>query len=408
MVELEQNKRVAAIEITTEHLVPRLKRPETVTNIVLVSMLNLPDSIPAHFQSTYTPIDSAGTPAQIEHLARLMATQMTAAGVGVGVEKVAKEESRMAEAKKSAAAAAKSRDESDASKITSSNDSSSASRVHHSTPAAGEDGKSANEKQQPSSNLDTKQTLFTPETLAANLQMKDPTKRNVKVFNFRVATVTIPHEDLDLFAKNCLKRILYSEKKTSMCGATNERCKVLASLAIMHEGSGFEDEIETFILDDIKSRYELIISWLFQLYNKMQRCSENNSHRVFLSQYEKLVVHVMKHIMANPEKDGTFLTKLFVEAPILTNTIFSTLSRYCTVDECVPLCISTLSEVVMKRSSHMKVALNYLLLLTTLDHQKARSEALKLLIHLYTNDKLGQHKTAIENFATVSFYSVLL
>ena len=65
---------------------PRLKRPETVANIVLVSMLNLPDAIPAHFQSTYTPIDSAGTPAQIEHVARLIATQMTAVGVGAGSE----------------------------------------------------------------------------------------------------------------------------------------------------------------------------------------------------------------------------------------------------------------------------------------------------------------------------------
>ena len=202
------------------------------------------------------------------------------------------------------------------------------SRVHHSTPAAGEEGKLTNEKTSSSSNLDTKQTLFTAETLAANLQMKDPTKRNVKVFNFREAAVTIPHEELDLFAKSCLKRILYSEKKISQCGAGTERSRVLASLAILHEGSGFEDEIENFVLDDIKSRYELIISWLFQLYNRMQRCSESNSHHVFLSQYEKLVVHVMKHIMKMPDKDGTFLTKLFVEAPILTNTIFSTLSRY--------------------------------------------------------------------------------
>ena len=61
-----------------------------------------------------------------------MATQMTAAGVGVGVEKVAKEESRMAEAKKqsaAAAAAAKSRDESTGARVTSSNESSSVSRL---------------------------------------------------------------------------------------------------------------------------------------------------------------------------------------------------------------------------------------------------------------------------------------
>lgn len=51
---------------------------------VLISMVYLPDVMPASFQATYTPVESAGTDAQIKHLARLMATQMTAAGIGPG------------------------------------------------------------------------------------------------------------------------------------------------------------------------------------------------------------------------------------------------------------------------------------------------------------------------------------
>lgn len=47
-------------------------------------MVYLPDIMPASFQATYTPVESAGTSAQIKHLARLMATQMTAAGIGPG------------------------------------------------------------------------------------------------------------------------------------------------------------------------------------------------------------------------------------------------------------------------------------------------------------------------------------
>ena len=320
------------------------------------------------------------------------------------MEQIAKEESKLAEAKK----AKESKEQSEAA---SGGDKGSpveilsSSRVH-ATPARGEseavnssDSSNAASKQAPQ---ETKQTLFTPETLAANLQMRDPAKRNVKAFNFREATVAIPHDQLDVFAKNSLKRILYSEKKIKQCGASAERFRVLANLSIMHEDSGFDDEIENFVLDDLKTRYDLIISWLYQLYNRMQRTSDNAANKVLLGQYEKLVMRVMKHIMQNPTKEGPFLTKLFIEAPILTNAVFSTLSRYCTIDESVALCISTLSEVVLKRSSHMKVALNYLLLLTTLDHQKARSEALKLLIHLYTKDTSDQFKSTIENFATVS------
>ena len=320
-----------------------------------------------------------------------------------GVEQIAKEESKLAEAKKTR----------DSKQSSSAQEKGSpvevlSSRMHHATPARGEEGSKPSESEtaagaSKSASQETKQTLFTPETLAANLQMRDPTKRNVKVFNFREATVAIPHDQLDAFAKNSLKRILYAEKKIKQCGATAERFRVLTNLAIMHDDSGFDDEVENYVLDELKARYELIISWLYQLYNKMQRTSEKSVNKVFLAQYEKLFMRVMKHVMQNPEKDGIFLTKLFIEAPILTNPVFSTLSRFCTIDESVSLCISTLSEVVLKRSSHMKVALNYLLLLTTLDHQKARSEALKLLIQLYTKDTSDQYKSTIENFATVSY-----
>ena len=48
----------------------------------------LPDSLPAHFQATYTPIAAAGTPGQIKHLARLLATQLTMAGMGKGINEV--------------------------------------------------------------------------------------------------------------------------------------------------------------------------------------------------------------------------------------------------------------------------------------------------------------------------------
>eukprot|EP00064_Thunnus_orientalis_P018109 superscaffoldBa00004065_g18200 len=71
----------SAIDVTAEFLRPLLN-PENVANLVLISMVYLPDVMPASFQATYTPVESAGTDAQIKHLARLMATQMTAAGIG--------------------------------------------------------------------------------------------------------------------------------------------------------------------------------------------------------------------------------------------------------------------------------------------------------------------------------------
>lgn len=40
--------------------------------------------MPPLFSSAYTPIAAAGTPAQVKHVSRLLATQLHAAGLGPG------------------------------------------------------------------------------------------------------------------------------------------------------------------------------------------------------------------------------------------------------------------------------------------------------------------------------------
>ena len=57
---------------------------ESVVDIVLASMGALPPSIPVGFRHSYTPIAAAGTHSQIVQTARLLASHMTAAGIGRG------------------------------------------------------------------------------------------------------------------------------------------------------------------------------------------------------------------------------------------------------------------------------------------------------------------------------------
>ncbi|CAL8106018.1 unnamed protein product [Calicophoron daubneyi] len=63
------------VDFVTNRLVPRLTTAN-VADLVLLSMVTLPDQMPAAFQSTYTPIAAAGTSAQIRHLARMLAVQL--------------------------------------------------------------------------------------------------------------------------------------------------------------------------------------------------------------------------------------------------------------------------------------------------------------------------------------------
>ncbi len=57
---------------------------DCVVDIVLASMAALPPSIPLGFRHSYTPIAAAGTGSQILQTARLLASQMTAVGIGRG------------------------------------------------------------------------------------------------------------------------------------------------------------------------------------------------------------------------------------------------------------------------------------------------------------------------------------
>ena len=61
----------------------------------IIVQLNLPDDMPALFSAGYSPITAAGTQTQIQHVARLLSSQLTAGGVGPGVEQVKDDEVRI-------------------------------------------------------------------------------------------------------------------------------------------------------------------------------------------------------------------------------------------------------------------------------------------------------------------------
>ena len=77
----EADKEKDKIEELAQLVLPQLT-VENVASLVISSMKMLPETIPASFSATYTPINSAGTEPQKKHLARLLATQMVQAGLG--------------------------------------------------------------------------------------------------------------------------------------------------------------------------------------------------------------------------------------------------------------------------------------------------------------------------------------
>ena len=65
-----------------------------IKNQIIFSLYTLPDEMPPAFASSYTPIGEAGSDAQKQHLARMMAIQMTRKGEGPGIEYIKAEKQK--------------------------------------------------------------------------------------------------------------------------------------------------------------------------------------------------------------------------------------------------------------------------------------------------------------------------
>uniref|UniRef100_A0A8C4NUJ0 Symplekin/Pta1 N-terminal domain-containing protein n=1 Tax=Dicentrarchus labrax TaxID=13489 RepID=A0A8C4NUJ0_DICLA len=250
----------SAIDLTAEFLHPLLN-PENVANLVLISMVYLPDVMPASFQATYTPVESAGTDAQIKHLARLMATQMTSAGIGPAREDDACKEEGNEE------------------------DSGTKDQlIKRKVPAVmlGQAisvvGGYTEKAPTPDVVPTTVKRLPEPILPTAQTKMTGASGRK-KVFRLSDVVQTLSEPQIETLTSKAVKRILHSEKAIAQSGMSHVRVKLLSRLVTQFEGMMKEDVLE-FILDDIRTRSDLAFSLLYQEYNTYLNFSPNWSWRL--------------------------------------------------------------------------------------------------------------------------------
>lgn len=363
----------SAIDLTAEFLHPLLN-PENVANLVLISMVYLPDVMPASFQATYTPVESAGTDAQIKHLARLMATQMTAAGIGPGLEQC---KARQDDAGK----------EED-------NEEDSGTRdqlIKRKVPAVmmgqaisvvggySEKAQSATVKRLPEPILPTVQT----KTAGASGRKK--------VFRLSDVVQPLSESQIENLTSKAVKRILHSEKAIAQSGMSHVRVKLLSRLVTQFEGMMKEDVLE-FILDDIRTRSDLAFSLLFQEYNSYLSQLPSG----LLDSYDHCLYTLLSGLQEKPEQRDGLFTKLVLEAPVITESALEVIRRYCEDESRVYLGMTTLKELIVKRPSRQFQYLHVLLDLSSHEKEKVRTTALAFLKRMYEKDQLRDY---IEKFA---------
>nr|XP_061799753.1 symplekin-like [Nerophis lumbriciformis] len=359
----------SAIDLTADFLRPLLNA-DNVANLVLISMVYLPDTMPASFQATYTPVESAGTDAQIKHLARLMATQMTAAGIGPGLEQCKAKEV--------------------ASEDAFDYDAGSNQFIKRKVPVMVGQAISVlgySEKEKPRTTIKR-----LPEPIIPSVQTKLAGSTGRKKI-FRLSDVVQPLSDtqIEQLTSKTIKRILHSEKTITQSGLSHVRIKLLSKLVTQFEGIMKEDVLH-FILEDIRTRSELAFSLLYQEYNTYLSQLPSG----LLDSYDQCLYTLLSGLQERPEqKDGLF-TKLVLEAPIITESALEVIRRYCEDESRVYLGMTTLKELIIKRPSRQFQYLHVLLDLSSHEKEKVRSTALAFLKRMYDKDHLRDY---IERFA---------
>ncbi|KAJ3592170.1 hypothetical protein NHX12_007298 [Muraenolepis orangiensis] len=348
----------SAIDLTAHFLHPLLN-PENVANLVLISMVYLPDVMPASFQATYTPVESAGTEAQIKHLARLMATQMTAAGIGPGLDNKGDSKDVMAGGERM---------------IKRKNPMGHAQAIS----VVGSYG----EKQFA---IEVPLIKKLPEPILPSAQTKLPGATGRKKV-FRLADVVQPllESQIETMTSTAVKRILNAEK-------TIIRVKLLSRLVTQFKGMMKEDVLG-FILEDIRSRSDLAFSLLYQEYNAyLSQLPEG-----LLDGYDHCLYTLLSGLQEKPEQRDGLFTKLVLEAPIITESALEVIRRYCEDESRVYLGMTTLKELIVKRPSRQFQYLHVLLDLSSHEKEKVRSTALAFIKRMYEKDQLRDY---IEKFA---------
>ena len=227
----------SAVDITEKWVQTRLTDPRFATDLVLASMPLLPTVMPPHFNNTYTPIAAAGTEGQVRHVSRLLATQLTAAGMGPGVKK---EKDMLRERGSSVNREREMEEEEQARGI---------STVVGMTTVQGEEG--AEEKKE--------KVKLMPAGLTGGK------KRNARTLKLTEVTKPISESGKKAMILSAVQRILKAEKAAVAGGIPDVRSKIITTLA-----ATFSMDVKSVLLDfifaDLVSRADLAFSWLFEEY----------------------------------------------------------------------------------------------------------------------------------------------
>lgn len=349
------------INIAEKYILERLT-PEVATELVIQNMMKLPDTVPQSFCAEYKPIPNAGSPMQIKILCRLLAEQLCTAGMD---------------------------------------------------PVGGQIKQPKAEVEDIPPERETKPSLAsvmteimdkekeTQQPTTSQLPVKVP-KQRVRTLKLSEITKPLSNETRGNMMRGAVKRILNAEHAAAVGGVSPIRSKIISTLAVTFS-TDVRDVVLDFLLEDIRGRIDLAFAWLYEEYSFMQGFSRLppfiKREETPEDRYNKLLCSLVRSLGDRPGqegKDGSLLSRLFLEAPLVTDEAVDILRRICGDRNRAAAGIFLLQELVVRRPPRKIVFLNALLMHTAHEDQEVRMRALDAVTQLYDR---GELRSIIEEYA---------
>uniref|UniRef100_A0A914ZJU9 Symplekin n=2 Tax=Parascaris univalens TaxID=6257 RepID=A0A914ZJU9_PARUN len=351
----------SAIDITAQFVFERLS-PRVVTNLVLISLVTLPEEMPAAFQSSYTPIAAAGTESQIRHLSRMIATQLTSLELGPGVEMMRNEKRKQFIARQTARMEG---------------------AIIPPTPLR-ELGAAAAHVRKPEPSAVFAQPLAPPSKPKSKVQ-----------FGLLSITRQLQREQALKLILLAFQRVLANEKRAVQGGAGIAQQKLLVRLVTRfnHDSnSHFEDLLTMFIVAEQKSRTELALMWIAELYAQFQGYSlfrrslfmgNWSSEARRYERYDTVLCTLLKTLFERGEHKETLFHKILLEAPLLTPQSLTWLRSACLDPVFGAFGMTTLRELIMTRARQRNELLCLLLDFSYSERNDVRTQSVETAKELY-------------------------
>ncbi|VDP09748.1 unnamed protein product [Soboliphyme baturini] len=349
----EESRRNSAINITTEFLYHRLT-PENVTDLVLVTMVVLPDTMPPLFQSSYTPIAAAGTEGQIRHLAHLMATQFANRDLLPGLEQISVERIRP-----------------------SAEDRLETPRTNLVPPTV------------PSFPLpDTRQ----PTSMVPPVTQTGKTSKRLHQFGLAHITKMKTASELYDMTVKAFERIMNAEKRVLSGGASVPHMKILVSMACHFNIPRLQEMLEEFILSDQKQRAELAILWIYHEYSSYQGFNQSllQDPEKGFEKYDSCLTRLLSALLSRGEHRESLFHRIFLEAPQITPNAINIVKQACTDPVHGSFGLTTLREMILTRLRQRKELLFALIDFTCYEKTDLRHQSLEITKELLHNPVLRE------------------